>query len=226
MLGKYMGRSAILLGLFALVGTGIVALIFTETQGPIAEAERAFMLRSLHAVIKPELHDNDIFNDMITVTDPKRLGSKDPVPVFRARKDGKPVAVAITPIAPEGYVGPIKLLVGISVDGTILGVRVINHRETPGLGDGIEAKRSNWILGFNGHSLSNPDSKHWAVRRDGGQFDQFTGATITPRAVVKAVHNTLRFYERNKDWLFERPALTASSPQPQGEENAKEADSK
>lgn len=225
MLGRYMSRSALLLGLFALVGTGIVALIFTGTKEPIAAAERAFMLRSLHAVIKPGLHDNDIFNDMITVTDPERLGTKDPVPVFRARKNGNPVAVAILPIAPEGYVGPIKLLVGITVDGTILGVRVISHRETPGLGDSIEAKRSDWILGFNGHSLSSPNSKAWAVRRDGGQFDQFTGATITPRAVVKAVHNALKFYERNKDWLFQRPALNASPPHPQQGEDAKEASS-
>ena len=215
MLGKYMGRSALLLGLFALVGTAIVALIFTETKEPIAEAERAFMLRSLHEVIKPELHDNDIFNDMITVTDPELLGSKDPVPVFRARKNGKPVALAIILIAPEGYVGPIKLLVGITADGTILGVRVINHRETPGLGDGIEAKRSNWIFGFNGHSLSDPDSKHWAVRRDGGQFDQFTGATITPRAVVKAVHNALLYYKRNKDRLFKEPSRAPAAMQPE-----------
>ncbi len=213
MLGKYMSRSAILLGLFALVGTGIVALIFTETKEPIAEAERAFMLRSLHAVINPEMHDNDIFNDMITVTDPERLGTKNPVPVFRARKNGQPVAMAIILIAPEGYVGPIKLLVGITVDGTILGVRVINHRETPGLGDGIEAKRSNWILGFDGHSLSDPDSKAWAVRRDGGQFDQFTGATITPRAVVKAVHNALKFYALNHDRLFKEPSLAPAKAQ-------------
>lgn len=208
MLAKYMSRSALLLGLFALVGTGIVALIFTNTEEPIAEAERNFMLRSLHEVIKPELHDNDIFNDMITVTNPDLLGTTDPVPVFRARKNGQAVALAILPIAPQGYVGPIKLLVGITVDGTILGVRVISHRETPGLGDGIEATRSDWILGFDGHSLSNPESKKWAVRRDGGQFDQFTGATITPRAVVKAVHNALKFYQRNKDELFQRPTIT------------------
>jgi len=212
MLSKHMGRSAVLLGLFALVGTGIVALIFSETKEPIAAAERAFMLRSLHAVIKPELHDNDIFSDMITVTDPKRLGTTNTVPVFRARKNGRPIALAITPIAPEGYVGPIKLLVAISVDGTVLGVRVISHRETPGLGDGIEVKRNPWILGFDGHSLNNAESKAWAVKRDGGQFDQFTGATITPRAVVKAVHNALKFYERNKDWLFQRPSVTKTMP--------------
>jgi len=145
MLGKYMSRSAILLGLFALVGTGIVASIFTGTKDQIAESERQFMLRSLHEVIKPNMHDNDIFNDMITVTNPELLGTEDPVPVFRARKNGQPVALAITPIAPEGYVGPIKLLVGIDTNGTVLGVRVINHRETPGLGDGIEVKRNPWI---------------------------------------------------------------------------------
>lgn len=212
MLARHMSRSAVLLGLFALVGTGIVALIFTGTEERIAEAERAFMLRSLHAVIQPEMYDNDIFADMITVTSPELLGIKGSVPVFRARKDGKPVALAITPVAPDGYVGPIKLLVAIAVDGTVLGVRVLSHHETPGLGDGIEEKRSNWVLGFNGHSLSNPEDKGWHVRRDGGQFDQFTGATITPRAVVKAVHKALKFYELNKDKLFQQPAISKTEP--------------
>ena len=212
MLARHMSRSAMLLGLFALVGTGIVALIFTGTEERIAAAERAFMLRSLHAVIRPELYDNDIFADMITVTSPELLGTKESVPVFRARKDGKPVALAITPVAPDGYVGPIKLLVAISVDGTILGVRVLSHHETPGLGDAIEEKRSNWVLGFNGHSLSNPEDKGWHVRRDGGQFDQFTGATITPRAVVKAVHKALKFYELNKDKLFQQPEISKTEP--------------
>lgn len=208
MLAKHMSRSAVLLGLFALVGTGIVATIFIGTEDRIAEAERAFMLRSLHEVIPSTLHDNDIFADMITVTSPEKLGTKDAVPVFRARKNGQPVALAITPVAPEGYVGPIKLLVAINVDGSVLGVRVLNHRETPGLGDGIEIKRNNWILGFNGHSLTNPEGKGWQVRRDGGKFDQFTGATITPRAVVKAVHNALKFYERNRDRLFQQAVVS------------------
>jgi len=207
MLAQHMSRSAILLGLFALIGTGLVALIFTGTEERIAESERQFMLRNLHAVIKPELHDNDIFHDMITVTDPQWLGTKDPVSVFRARKNGQPVALAITPVAPDGYVGPIKILVGITTDGTILGVRVLSHRETPGLGDGIEEKRSDWVLGFNGRSLGNPKKKGWAVRRDGGQFDQFTGATITPRAIVKAVHKALKFFEMNRDKLFRKTSL-------------------
>jgi len=219
MLTKHMSRSAVLLGLFALVGTGIVAMIYTGTEERIAAAERAFMLRSLNAVIEPESYDNDLFTDMMMVTSPELLGTADPVPVFRARKTGKPVALAIIPVAPEGYVGPIKLLVAISVDGTVLGVRVLSHRETPGLGDAIEEKRSDWILGFDGHSLSNPEGKAWRVRRDGGKFDQFTGATITPRAVVKAVHNALKFYGRNRDRLFQQTAVTNTEAKPESAES-------
>lgn len=217
MLTKHMSRSAILLGLFALVGTGIVAMIYTGTEERIAEAERAFMLRSLNAVIKPATYDNDLFTDMLTVTSEELLGTAEPVPVFRARKESLPVALAIIPTAPDGYVGPIKLLIAINVDGTVLGVRVLSHHETPGLGDAIEEKRTNWILGFDGHSLSNPESKGWRVRRDGGKFDQFTGATITPRAVVKAVHNALKFYERNRDHLFQQTSAQQpanSKPEP------------
>lgn len=202
-----MSRSAILLGLFALVGTAIVALVFTGTKEPIADAERIYMLRSLHSVIKPELHDNDIFTDHIKVHSLDYLGTDKPVPVFRARKNGLPAALAITAIAREGYVGPIKLLVGINLEGTVIGVRVLSHKETPGLGDAIDEKRSNWIYGFDGHSLRNPESKDWRVRRDGGVFDQFTGATITPRAVVKAVHNTLKFFEKNKERLFSEESI-------------------
>ena len=220
MLAKYMSRSAVLLGLFALVGTGIVAAIYTGTEERIAEAERAYMLRSLHAVIPSTMHDNDIFTDMLTVTDPDLLGTSESVPVFRARKNGEPVALAIIPVAPDGYVGPIKLLVAIAVDGTVLGVRALSHHETPGLGDAIDEKRSDWILGFNGHSLSNPEGKAWRVRRDGGQFDQFTGATITPRAVVKAVHNTLKFYERNRERLFQPLDPTDSKTNPEAAKSA------
>ncbi len=202
MLRQYMTRSALILGLFALVGGGLVAYIYQLTAPHIEEAERAYTLRSLHAVIDPALHDNDIFRDMITVRDPKWLGTTEPVPVFRARRGGKPVAVAIMSVAPDGYVGPIKLLVGIHADGTLAGVRVLSHKETPGLGDRIEERRSDWILAFNGRSLGDPQRKGWRVRRDGGIFDQFTGATITPRAVVKAVYNTLTYYQRHKKHLF------------------------
>ena len=209
MLRQYMTRSALILGLFALVGGGLVAYIYQLTKPHIEEAERAYTLRSLHAVIDPSLHDNDIFRDMITVRDPELLGTDKPVPVFRARRNGKPVAVAIMSVAPDGYGGPIKLLVGIYADGTIAGVRVLSHKETPGLGDSIEERRSDWILSFNGHSLRNPEQKGWHVQRDGGMFDQFTGATITPRAVVKAVYNTLKYYQRHKERLFAEKSIVS-----------------
>ncbi len=207
MLKQHMSRSALLLGMFALVGTAIVAVVFTGTEEPIANAEREHMLRSLHSVIKPELHDNDIFTDYIEVHSKDYLGTDKPVPVFRARKNGLPVALAITTVTQEGYVGPIKLLVGIDTKGIVTGVRVLTHRETPGLGDAINEKRSDWIFGFDGHSLMNPEVKDWRVRRDGGFFDQFTGATITPRAVVKAVRDTLIFFEKNKEQLFTKKSI-------------------
>jgi len=203
-----MRRGGLMLGLFALVGTGLVAFIQAGTEARIKQSERNYMLRSLHAVISTKLHDNDIFSDTIEVVDPELLGTDKPVSVFRARRDGKPVALAITPFAPDGYVGPIKLIVGIRLDGTITGVRVLSHRETPGLGDAIEEKRSDWIFGFEGRSLTNPGHKGWRVRRDGGVFDQFTGATITPRAIVGAVHRALKYYKRNRDRLFSEPSIT------------------
>jgi len=192
---------ALILGLFAVTGTGLVALTKAGTAERIAENERQSLLRNLHQIVRPEEHDNDLYSDLITVRDPL-LGSSEPVTVYRARMGGQPVAAVIASIAPEGYGGDIKLLVGIRYDGTLAGVRVISHKETPGLGDAIEAERSDWILGFSGHSLGNPDEKKWKVKKDGGVFDQFSGATITPRAVVKAVYNTLRYYRQHREALY------------------------
>lgn len=198
---KNMLIGAVILGLFAIVGTGLVALTHEGTAERIAENQRQALLRNLHQVVPPSLHDNDLYQDSITVSDPL-LGTSQPVTVYRAREAGEPVAAVIASIAPDGYGGGIRLLVGIRYDGTLTGVRVIGHKETPGLGDAIEAERSDWILGFSGRSLSNPDTSRWKVRKDGGVFDQFTGATITPRAVVQAVYNTLRYHEKHRDALY------------------------
>lgn len=198
--------TAIMLALFAVTGTGLVAYTYEQTKPRIKQAERHALLQNLHSVVDPQSHDNLLFNDRIYVTSPRYLGSKHPLPVFRARKNSKPVALIMTAIAPDGYNGDIKLLIGVNYDGSLSGVRVISHRETPGLGDGIETRRGDWILAFNGLSLDNPQSKSWKVKRDGGYFDQLTGATITPRAVVKAVHKALQYYQINRDRLFEQPA--------------------
>jgi len=204
---RNMTLSAVLLGLFAIAGTGMVAYIFDHTKQRIAANERASVLRNLHQLVPPQMHDNDLFKDIIHVVDPQLLGTKEAVVVYRARRANKPATAILTAIAPDGYTGEIKLLVAINYDGTLAGVRVVLHRETPGLGDRIELERSNWILGFNNRSLTNPEKNKWHVKRDGGVFDQLTGATITPRAVVKAVRNTLIYFDKHRDTLFTTPAI-------------------
>ena len=203
---RNMTISAMLLGLFAVLGTGIVAYTFDKTKLRIAENERIAIVQSLHALIAPKEHDNDLYADFIRVNDKNLLGTDQAVNVYRARMKQQPVAAILNSVAPDGYSGSIYLLVAIRYDGKLAGVRVVKHRETPGLGDGIEIERSNWILGFNGKSLDNPPENKWRVKRDDGVFDQLTGATITPRAVIKAVKNTLRYYAANKDKLFNTPA--------------------
>jgi Na+-translocating ferredoxin:NAD+ oxidoreductase subunit G len=203
MLVRHMLVTALMLGLFAVVGTTIVALTEDNTRERIAWNEREYLLRSLNEVVPRELYDNDIETDTIEVSDRMQLGSRKPVTVHLARKEGRPVAAIFTTIAPDGYSGEIRLLVAVDHDSEqILGVRVVAHRETPGLGDAIEIEKSSWIKDFSGHSLSDPGELGWNVEKDGGIFDQFTGATITPRAVVRAVHNTLKYYARHKHDLF------------------------
>ncbi len=204
--------SAIFLLVFAVIGTGLVAFTFDSTAERIAENQRRALLKNLNELLPSSRYDNDIFSDILMVHNSELLGTNEPVPVYRARKNGWPIAAVLAPVAPDGYNGNIRLLVAINLDGTLAGVRVIKHRETPGLGDGIEASRSDWILGFNGKSLSNPSKEGWGVKRDGGRFDQFTGATITPRAVVKAVHKALLYFKRNKQHLFERAPKIPTTP--------------
>jgi electron transport complex protein RnfG len=195
-------RAAIILSLFAFIGTAVLSFTHETTKDRIARNERDELLRSLHNIIKPDMHDNDIFNETIQVRDSELLGTDEPVKVYIARKDSKPVAAVFASIAPNGYNGRIKLLVGVNLDAKLTGVRVISHMETPGLGDAIEEQRSDWILGFTGKSLQNPTENQWKVKKDGGYFDQFTGATITPRAIVKAVYNTLLYFRAHKQTLF------------------------
>lgn len=196
--------SATFLFLFAIIGTGIVAYTFDSTEERIADNQRRALLKSLNQLVADDLYDNDIYSDILYVQNSELLGTDEPVPVYRARKNGWPVATVLAPIAPDGYNGSIRLLVAIQLNGKLAGVRVIQHRETPGLGDGIEAERSEWILGFNGKSLLDPQENNWKVKRDGGIFDQFTGATITPRAVVKAVKEALLYYKAYGQTLFEQ----------------------
>ena len=205
-------RAAAILGVFSVLGTGLVALVHDQTEKRIAGNQRQTLLHTLQALIPADWYDNDMLADAMVVTHAE-LGTGKPVDVYRARKHGRPVAAVLSPSAPDGYNGEIKLLVAILDDGTLAGVRVIAHKETPGLGDPLDENKSNWIFGFNGLSLNNPPTALWKVKRDGGAFDQFTGATITPRAVVKAVHKTLAYFNLNKAALFSEPPIkSADSP--------------
>jgi electron transport complex protein RnfG len=203
--------TAAVLLLFAITGTLLVALTYEGTREQIAINEREALLRKLNMLVPPDRYDNAIFEDTKQVTDEHLLGTAEPVTVYRARRAGEPVALVITPVAPDGYSGSIRLLVGINLDGSLSGVRVLAHRETPGLGDRIEAERDTWIFSFDGKSLGNPPLESWQVRRDGGVFDQLTGATITPRAVIKAVRNSLLYYRDNRETLFATAEVTTAT---------------
>jgi electron transport complex protein RnfG len=194
--------NATILGLFAIIGTAIVAFTFEQTQQRVVDNKRNYKLEKLHQLISPEQHDNDLDTDTITVTDPLLARDKQ-MTVYRARKNNQPVAAIIEAIAPDGYSGKIRLLVAVNMNGQLAGVRVTEHLETPGLGDAIDANKSEWINIFNGKSLNTPESKDWRVRADGGEFDQITSATITSRAVVKATHNVLKYFAVNRENLFD-----------------------
>jgi electron transport complex protein RnfG len=199
-------RPALTLAIVAAVLTAVIALVASVTRERIAANEQAWIKQRLDALIAPGTHDNDLLADSITVTAPDLLGSSQPVRIYRARRGGMPVAAVIRPIAPDGYRGPIELLVAIGQDGRLIGVQVIRHEETPGLGDAFESRDIHWLDRFRGRALTDPPLPRWTVRRDGGDFDAFTGATITPRAIIKAVRNTLEYYQRNSQRIFELPA--------------------
>ena len=199
---KQVTTTALLLMVFATLGATLVGLIYDGTYETIKYNEQQTLLKQLNYILPASSYDNDLLTDTLEIAPDRKLGTSEISTAYRAQKQGEYVAIVFSAIAPNGYSGSIHLLVGVRHDGSLAGVRVVKHRETPGLGDGIEAKRSDWILDFTGKSLSNPDDKQWKVKRDGGEFDQFTGATISPRAVVKAVHSALLYFEENKARLF------------------------
>lgn len=188
--------------IFAVIGSGIVGLTYDNTYEKIKRNEQLVLLRKLNTILSPDEYDNDLLDDQIELDADVLLGTSEASKAYLAYNNNKPVAVVLSPVAPNGYSGPIHILVGIYYDGSVAGVRVVKHRETPGLGDAVESQRSDWILGFSGKSLENPATKKWKVKRDGGEFDQFTGATITPRAVVKAVHSALIYFQEHRKELF------------------------
>lgn len=201
--------AGLILGGFGIIGAALVGFTNEQTQDIIAENERQALLKQLQELVPAESFDNELLTDWIDIQAESNLGSGS-TRVYRARKDGELVATILTPVDAAGYAGPIRLIVAINRDGTLAGVRVLRHRETPGLGDKIETRRSDWVLSFNGKSLENTPNDEWKVKRDGGIFDQFTGATITPRSIVVSVKKALDYYHENKAMLGE---TAATAPQ-------------
>lgn len=197
-------RSAATLGLVAILGTSLLAGVDQLTARRIAEQEKRVILEQLGQII-PDHYDNLLLQDRISFQDEQHFPNGQTVTAYRVRLQEEPLAVVMKFQAVSGYNGNITLLAGINFNGSLRGVRVISHKETPGLGDGIETGRSNWILSFAGKTLQDPEPQKWAVKRDGGVFDQFTGATITPRAIVDAVFQALRFFDSNREFLFKDP---------------------
>ncbi len=205
MIRQAITRNAVILGLFA-IGTAAALALTNQATLPRVECNRQnALIQSLAQVMPDDQHDNVLINDRIAVRDP--LLGNGAQTVYRALKDGAPSGVVLEATAPDGYGGAIDLIVGVDTDGRVLGVRAVPpHNETPGLGDKIERRKSDWITRFNGRSLTNPDDAGWAVKKDGGRFDSFTGATITPRAVVGAVHRALLYFRDHKKQVFQAPS--------------------
>lgn len=195
-------RGGLILGVLAAVCTAAVALTHRLTEPRIEANAAAFLEQSLRPVLADLPYNSDLSASRLTIEPPHDLPGNQPVTVYRAFNEDQPVAALFVVTARDGFTGPIELLVGILFSGEISKVRVLEHRETPGLGDLIEVSKSDWIEQFSGTSLGNPARGNWAIRRDGGEFDQLTGASITPRAVIKALKDTLLYFENNRDMIF------------------------
>lgn len=205
---KAIQKNANILAIFAVVCTAIVGTVHSLTKDEIEIQKQKQLLDRLSQVIDPTTYNNQIINDCIMINYATNDQSSDNTShhaAYIASFNNTPVAIAMTATAPDGYNGKIELLVGIKSDGIVSGVRVLEHNETPGLGDKIELKRHPWITSFVDKQINGTPDNRWKVTKDGGMFDQFTGATITPRAVVKAVHSTLVYFNENKENLFNQP---------------------
>ena len=195
-------KSGTTLAIIAAVCTALVAATYQLTREQIATNEQAWLEQSLQPVLSGLVFDGGISESLLTIPAPHALpGSQDAL-IYRVYADELPVAALFVVNARDGYAGAIRLLVGVDIKGEITGVHVLAHRETPGLGDGIETEKSDWAAQFANRSLRNPAADRWKIRRDGGDFDQLTGASVTPRAIVKAVKETLQYFDANAAQVF------------------------
>jgi len=190
---------------FALLGSLLLGVADFATRDVIKLRLEEDLKASLEEVVPADLYDNDLLADTVSLPSAEANIGAEQTTVYLAKKQGQFAAACFKFVAPDGYAGPIYLVMGVDKNGEILGVRVISHVETPGLGDKIELSKSKWALSFNGKSLDNLSVTQWAVKKDGGVFDQFAGATITPRKVVQAIKRGLEFYRSHQQQLLASP---------------------
>lgn len=195
-------RSAAVMVAFAVAFTGLMAVVHALTEKTVKANEEKARLELITQVLPDNSFDNNLLSDVLTV-DSDQLG-RGPHHIWRARKGGVVTGLVVESTAPDGYSGAIAMLIGVAPDGRVTGVRVVSHKETPGLGDYIDIARSEWIRVFDGKSLDNPDAAGWQVRKDGGVFVHAAGATVTPRAVIKAVHRALGYVDSQAAALWEK----------------------
>lgn len=196
---------------FTLIGTSLLAITYQLTNATIARSEENEKLKLIAQIVPPAAFDNDIVKDTAQLAADELLGDKETTVAYLGRLKGQPSIAVLQVIAPDGYSGKINLIIAIHSDGKIGGVRVVSHKETPGLGDYIEIAKNSWITGFNGTSLDTHSAGDWKVKKDGGKFDYMAGATITPRAIVKAVHKALQYHAQHRDQLFAQTDIKATS---------------
>jgi electron transport complex protein RnfG len=206
---RWVLQSGLTLAAIAAICTALVAATHRITADRIAANEKARLEQSLQPALTGLFYDNDVTESRFVIAPPHGLPGTGPAIVYRVYAAGEPVAALFVVTAMDGYAGPIRILLGIDMNGIVTGLRILEHRETPGLGDRIDATRSDWVYQFDGRSLGNPELAEWAIGVDGGAFDQLTGASITPRAVVKAVRQTLLYFESHRDEIFTMQAEQA-----------------
>ena len=210
--------TALNLLVFALIGTALLAITYELTHEPIARSEEQEKLKLVTQIAPAETYDNDIIKDSAQLPADPLLGNDDTSIAYLGRLKDQPSIAVMQVIAPDGYSGKISLIISIHSDGKVGGVRVISHKETPGLGDYIEIARSKWITVFDGKSLDDPKDADWKVKKDGGSFDYMAGATITPRAVVKAVHKALQYFAQHREEMFKQmPPANVPAVKSEGE---------
>jgi electron transport complex protein RnfG len=195
-------KTGLTLAVIAAICTALVALTFQATRERIVANEKALLEQSLQPALAGTFYDSGVSESRLILPPPHGLPGNDPAVIYRVFAKGEPVAALFAVTARDGFSGPIRILVGIGVGGTVTGVRILQHRETPGLGDKIESARSDWVFQFDGRSMGDPVATGWAIEVDGGEFDQLTGASVTPRAIIKANRETLNYFETQQDAIF------------------------